>query len=85
VGLADAKAAGVLVSKARRQGGRMSGEREEMALVGLITLQLLGHRYGEDLGRRVREGAARFDESRVRVLEDASAEAGAVPALEGGS
>jgi asparagine synthase (glutamine-hydrolysing) len=85
VGLADPKATGSLVSKARRQGGRMSGEREEMALVGLITLQLLGHQYGEDLGRRVREGAARFDESRVMVFEDASADTGMIPAMDGGS
>jgi asparagine synthase (glutamine-hydrolysing) len=84
LGLADPKAAGALVSKARRQGGRMSGEREEMALVGLLTLQLLGHQYKEDLGRRVREGSARFQQARVRVLEDATAEPGVVPALEGG-
>ena len=56
-----------------------------MALVGLVTLQLLGYQYIEDLGRRAREKSGLFDRSRVHVFEDAASETGKVPAMEGGA
>ena len=58
LGLVEPAAAWRLVEKARRQKGRMSGEREEMALVGVITLQLLGHFYLERFGHRAPRGTA---------------------------
>ncbi len=51
-GLVDCGPATKLVDKARRRGGRMSGEREEMALVGLLTLQLMAHLYLESFNTR---------------------------------
>jgi len=41
LGLIDPRAAEHLLAKARRHHGRMSGEREEMAVVGMVTLQML--------------------------------------------
>ena len=70
LGLVDARAARHLVDKARRQGGRMSGEREEMALVGLLTLQLLGRAFFEDLPQRARACRRQLDDARLCVFED---------------
>lgn len=52
-GVVNVPVAGRLVEKARRLGGRMSGEREEMALVGLLTLQLLLEQHSGGLSTRV--------------------------------
>jgi asparagine synthase (glutamine-hydrolysing) len=70
LGLADAQAARLLVAKARRRGGRMSGEREEMALVGLLTLQLLGRAFFEEFPQRARELRRQLDHASLCVLED---------------
>jgi asparagine synthase (glutamine-hydrolysing) len=69
-GLVEAGAAGRLVEKARAKKGRMSGEREEMALVGIITLQLLGHQYLECFADRAAQCRAALAEIRPSVLED---------------
>jgi asparagine synthase (glutamine-hydrolysing) len=70
LGLVEPAAAGRLVEKARRQKGRMSGEREEMALVGVITLQLLGHFYLERFGHRAQEARRLLDETEASVYCD---------------
>jgi asparagine synthase (glutamine-hydrolysing) len=69
-GVVDSTAAANLVAKARRQGGRMSGEREEMALVGILTLQMLARSLSDELPARVRERRASFARSELHVLED---------------
>lgn len=56
-GLADAGAVQALAAKAHRQGGAMAGEREEMALVGVLTLQLLARDVLDE--RPQREATAR--------------------------
>jgi asparagine synthase (glutamine-hydrolysing) len=71
-GLVDPKAAASLVAKARRQHGHMSGEREEMALVGIITLQLLARSFLEELPARIAERHAAFESSERHVFEDLS-------------
>ena len=69
-GLVDADAATKLVAKARRQGGRMSGEREEMALVGLLTLQVLADLYLERFDSRAAEHRQELDNWKPCVAED---------------
>jgi len=71
-GVADCGAAGRLVEKARRQGGRMSGEREEMALVGLLTLQLWARLFFSGFGGRAAEARRRLDACAPQVLVDRS-------------
>jgi len=69
-GLVEAAGALALVSKAHRQDGRMAGEREEMALVGILTLQMLAHAYGDTFRYRVAERHAHLEEIPIHVLED---------------
>ncbi len=52
LGLVNSGAVSKLVLKARRRDGHLSSEREEMALVGVLTLQLLGHFYLESFCER---------------------------------
>jgi asparagine synthase (glutamine-hydrolysing) len=70
MGLLDPKAARLLVDKARTRGGRMAGEREEMALVGALTLQILGHGYLESFTPRVEQSRRALDGVPPNVLED---------------
>ncbi len=74
LGLVEADTAGKLVDKALRHEGRMSGEREEMALVGLLTLQLLGHFYLERFTQRAMDARRRLDDNEADVLVDQSAQ-----------
>jgi len=69
-GLVDTAGAVALASKAHRQDGRMAGEREEMALVGVLSLQMLAHAYGDTFQGRVAERQARLEETPIHVLED---------------
>jgi len=69
-GLLDPKATGRLVAKAQAHAGRMSGEREEMALVGTLTLQLLGHFYLDGFAGRAARARAELDGVEVGVQED---------------
>jgi asparagine synthase (glutamine-hydrolysing) len=66
----DAAAARQLVEKARRQQGVLVGEREEMGLVGLLTLMLLGHQFGPEFAGRAREARRHLDRSPPVVLID---------------
>jgi asparagine synthase (glutamine-hydrolysing) len=52
LGLADPEPSRLLVDKAVRLKGAMGGEREEMALVGLLTLQLLARQFGDEFAGR---------------------------------
>jgi asparagine synthase (glutamine-hydrolysing) len=71
-GLADRRAAALLVAKARRLGGRLESEREEMALVGLLTLQLLAYLYLESFAPRARAARGRLAQAQLYVLVDRS-------------
>jgi len=70
-GLIDAQAVGQLL--ARAQDGRMSGEREEMGLVGVLTLCLLAQAFGPEFPDRVRHARARLDRLPLHVQEDRTA------------
>ena len=71
LGLVDPRLTGKLVEKARRQGGKMSGEREEMALLGVLTLQLMGCFYLEHFAKRVAEARCTLDQHEPTVCHDA--------------
>jgi asparagine synthase (glutamine-hydrolysing) len=69
-GLVEPQAAGRLVEAARRRGGRMAGEREEMAVIGVLTLQILAYLYQERFAERVTERRAALAEREPEILED---------------
>lgn len=69
-GLADADAVAALAGKAHRQNGVMTGEREEMALVGLLTMQMLAKNVFDDLPQRVRQQREALERADIHVLED---------------
>jgi len=68
-GMVDAAAAGRLVAKARRTEGHLS-EREQMAFVGALTLQVLARQFGAAFDARAREARRRLDGWQQHVLED---------------
>jgi asparagine synthase (glutamine-hydrolysing) len=70
LGLLDPRAVRRLVDRAEARRGAMTGEREEMALVGAVTLQALGQLYLVDLARRVDEALVRLDATEPTVLVD---------------
>jgi len=72
LGLVECNGAERLIDKAHRNAGRMSGEREEMALVGLLTLQLLGHWFLDCFAGRAAEARQRLDACEPDVFEDRS-------------
>lgn len=57
-GLAAVEPALKLAAKARNLGGRLESEREEMALIGLATLQVLADQYLDHFASRVAEAVA---------------------------
>ncbi len=69
-GLLEARAASRLVKKAHQQAGRMGGEREEMALVGMLTLRLLAHFFLERFAARAAELRQQLDRQAPDVVED---------------
>jgi asparagine synthase (glutamine-hydrolysing) len=68
-GLIDASAATRLVARAHERQGQMGGEREEMALVGLLTLQILHHAFVDDFPARTRDRLAALAAAPCRVLQ----------------
>ncbi|MCB9649844.1 MAG: asparagine synthase [Deltaproteobacteria bacterium] len=69
-GLVDVDAASALIEKARAHQGQLASEREEMALVGLLTLQLLARAYGAELAGRLADAEARMARMSCLVFED---------------
>ncbi|MEO5372956.1 MAG: asparagine synthase (glutamine-hydrolyzing) [Alphaproteobacteria bacterium] len=69
-GLIDPVAAGRLLDKAHRQDGVMGGEREDMGLVGLLTLRLLRRLFGEGFTARADAARALLDRSPLCVFAD---------------
>jgi asparagine synthase (glutamine-hydrolysing) len=70
-GLLDPKAARLLRDRARARGGALAGEREEMGLVGALTLQALARAFLTEGPARTAEARARFDAGPPpRVLVD---------------
>ena len=69
-GLVDAAGVAALAAKAHRQDGRMAGEREEMALVGVLTLQMLARHALDELPDRAASLRARLDAAPIHILEE---------------
>lgn len=68
-----------LVEKARDRGGRLRSEREEMALVGVLTLRLLHRSFVEELSDRITGAVRRFRERERDVRADYSRHGSAAP------
>lgn len=77
LGLVNSDVATLLMARMRRLKGRATGEREEMAFIGILTLQLLGHLYRETFDERVNESVRRLATRPPHVLEDVGS--GAIP------
>ena len=60
-GLLDPQAARLLRDRARARDGALAGEREEMGLVGALTLQALARAFLAEGAARAAEARARFD------------------------
>lgn len=69
-GWVNAPVAGRLLRRAREEGGRALGEREEMGLVGVLTLAMLAEAFGPGFGRRCRAARARLERSSLHVMEN---------------
>ncbi|AWJ86708.1 asparagine synthase (glutamine-hydrolyzing) (plasmid) [Azospirillum sp. TSH58] len=69
-GLVDAAGVAALAAKAHRTDGRMAGEREEMALVGVLTLQMLARNVLDELPGRASSLRARLDAAPIHILEE---------------
>ncbi|MBP2314937.1 asparagine synthase (glutamine-hydrolyzing) [Azospirillum soli] len=69
-GLVDAGAVGALAAKAHRSEGRMAGEREEMALVGVLTLQMLARNTLDELPSRAQAARVTLGSAPIHILED---------------
>jgi asparagine synthase (glutamine-hydrolysing) len=70
LGLVDPKASRLLLDRARARDGHMAGEREEMALVGALTLQALGQAYLLDFPGRAADARRRLEGEAPQVLVD---------------
>ena len=70
LGLLDPKAVRLLAGRAFDRKGHMAGEREEMALVGALTLQALGRAYLRDLHGHIALARRRLDGVEPSVLVD---------------
>ena len=80
LGLVDPKATRLLLDRARARDGHLAGEREEMALVGALTLQALGQAFLVDLPSRAAAARRRLDGTPPQVLVDLTAPADRVEA-----
>lgn len=70
LGVLDPRATRLLADKAFDRQGHMAGEREEMALVGALTLQGLAQAYLVDFGSRATAARRRLDLVEPTVLVD---------------
>lgn len=71
-GLVEPELSGRLYRKAVHQQGRMTSAREEMALLAVLSLQLLAHAFGSDLPSRMSAARRRLQDARRLVFEDRS-------------
>jgi asparagine synthase (glutamine-hydrolysing) len=70
--LVERTAAERLIAKARTQNGVLA-EREEMGLVGMLTLSMLSRHFGATFAARAAEARAALERSPLHVFEDHSA------------
>ncbi len=68
-GLLDPQPVHRLIQQVRDRAGRFS-EREEMALIGVLSLQMLASQYVDGFAERLRDLRRELDNHRPNVLED---------------
>jgi len=67
-GLCDQQTSSMLLRRAMRlENGRTLGEREEMGLIGVLTVGLLSHHFGAGFAAHAREAATALDRMQLRV------------------
>lgn len=69
IGLLDIDAVRHLVARGREAAGRKPGEREEMALIGVVTLQAWGERFLQGFAAEAAAGRARLATVEPRIAE----------------
>jgi asparagine synthase (glutamine-hydrolysing) len=69
-GLVEVEPARMLADKAWAREGRLSGEREEMALIGVLSLQILAQWLRHELPQTVATDARRLRKGAPSVLID---------------
>lgn len=74
IGWIDTGAAARLLQRVRGRGEGFGGEREEMGMLGILTLSIWGRVFGSDFPARSRSARARLDLSPPHVFEDHSRE-----------
>ena len=72
-GLADAKTASALLARVARRDGQGLSEREEMGLVGVLTLAMLARHFGPGYARHARDAAAALDRMPLHIDADQTA------------
>jgi asparagine synthase (glutamine-hydrolysing) len=73
-GLCDTQSSALLLRRAERlEDGQSLGEREEMGLIGMLTLGMLERHFGSDFAAHAREGMAKLDRMPLTVSIDQSA------------
>jgi asparagine synthase (glutamine-hydrolysing) len=68
--LCDGKAVAQLLSRAQRREGATLGEREDMGLVGVLTLSVLGRQFGREFAGRAAEARQRLEQFPLHVFVD---------------
>lgn len=68
LGLVDTSAVASMVERA--VSGKPLGEREEMGLVGVLTLHMLATHFGDGFASRVREASQAMESTKPDVFED---------------
>jgi asparagine synthase (glutamine-hydrolysing) len=69
-GYFDVPAVTGLLARMRARGEDLPGEREEMGLAGVLTLQLLSEAYGREFAGRARDAQERLAKMQCHVLVD---------------
>jgi asparagine synthase (glutamine-hydrolysing) len=71
-GYFDVPAVTRLLARTRGRGAELPGEREEMGLVGVLTLRMLSKAYDGQFAHRARDAKARLARMRCHVFVDRS-------------
>lgn len=69
-GWIEPRAAAQLVAKLVARSGQIVGEREEMGLVGIVSLSILARQFGREWAARVHNARSALDQAPLHVFED---------------
>jgi asparagine synthase (glutamine-hydrolysing) len=71
--LCDSRAVAQLLGRAQRREGAMLGEREDMGLVGVLSLSLLGRQFGAEFSSRAATARRQLEQFPLHVFVDQAA------------